>query len=420
MKNLMASTKVIIERVLKLFSAILKIKSSKVFLYLIKSFGIESLLVRLSRLGLMTWLGLGLLTLLSACSDPEFSQKQPRPVSQEVNAGKVDILFVVDNSGSMFVEQVKMANAFPYFLSGLELNNLDYRIAITTTDVISNNNPEKSLGGLSAGSLQNGRLIKFPDGKLFLDSSSANIENQFRATIQRQETLDCETFNFESAKCPSGDERGIYAATLAVKRNEGNFFRTGSHIATVFLSDEDERGQGFYGPSFLAPTAGDYPTTLVRSVFEDLGASHSMSSHAIVVTNNTCKNSQLYQVNNENILAYIGYFYMHLANPNNESWLNPGLTLGDFSSQKLVPGTIGNICNSNYTQELGSIRNTLVQVSSLYTSKKDLDCRPEPNTFQFDYCPAGVNCSLSSDQKSVNFYPSLRPDQTAKFSYKCP
>jgi hypothetical protein len=373
------------------------------------------------KIGLIVY-SLSILIGLVGCADTEFSQKPPKLVVQDMSAGKVDLLFVVDNSGSMYVEQVKMADSFPKLLNDMELNGLDFRIAITTTDVISSGNPKKALGGLAAGSLQDGKLIKFPNGKLFLDNNSSNIESQFRATVQRKETLDCEGAKFEVSKCPSSDERGIYAANLAVRRNEGGFFRAGSHVAFVFLTDENERGNALNNPANrpeLQPQIGDYPETLITSVYKNLGPSHTMSSHSILVADDNCRASQLYQIGNENILARIGTFYMSLSNPNNTSRLNTSVNLGSYAPGKLLYGTVGSICASNYTAQVGSILNILLQDANKYVSKADLDCIPEENTFKVESCPSGTSCSLSADKKSVNFYPSLAPNQTARVSYYC-
>lgn len=361
---------------------------------------------------------------LVGCSDPEFSQKPPNLITQSTDPGKVDILFIVDNSGSMYVEQVKMANSFPAFLSGLEINDLDYRIAITTTDVSSSNNPKKVLGGLTLGALQDGRLIKFPNGQLFLDSKSENIENQFRATIQRNETLNCEGGRFEVDKCPSSDERGIYAANLAVKRNESGFFRSGSHIVFIFLSDEDVRGAGLSNPERIKPQLGDYPETLIDTVLTDLGPSHTISSHSVVVESESCRQSQLYQNNNENILARIGYFYMRLSTPSNPTVLtefrSKGISsIGQLANGKLLQGTVGSICSSNYTSQIGSILNVLVQDSRKMVSKIDLDCKPEADTFKVEKCPRNVSCELNKEQTSVLFNPPLNPNQTSSVSYLC-
>lgn len=359
---------------------------------------------------------------LIGCSDTEFSQKPPSLVVQDVAASKVDILFVVDNSGSMYVEQVKMANAFPSLQQGMRLQGLDFRIAIITTDVVSANNPMKELGGLPAGALQNGEFIQFPDGKFFLDNQSANIQSQFKQTIQRKETLSCKDDIFIKAKCPSDDERGIYAANLALKKNKDGFFRPGSHIAFVFLTDEDERGNALNNPAHLPelqPVFGDYPESLIQTVMNDLGPSHTMSSHSVIVADQQCQSQQVYQLNNPYILARIGTFYRSLSDPTRLSRLNPSVNLNSYAPGKLLYGTVGSICATNYTNQLGSMLNVLVQDASKFVAKAELDCTPEEDTFKIESCPVGTRCTLSDDNKSVVFQPALSPNQSARVSYLC-
>ena len=78
---------------------------------------------------------------------------------------QVDVLFVIDNSGSMGEEQGKLAAAMGAFIDGLEVRGelIDYRIAFTTTD---NGNPWCSgyadpVGGLLELSACSGRLEDF-------------------------------------------------------------------------------------------------------------------------------------------------------------------------------------------------------------------------------------------------------------------
>lgn len=365
---------------------------------------------------------------LAGCSETEFSQKPPRTVKQEVNSGKVDILFVVDNSGSMYAEQTRMAQAFPALVNGLDIAGLDYRIAITTTDVTSSMNPQKSLGGLEKGALQDGRLIKFSNGKVFLDNSdydNGTIQGQFASRIQRQETLDCERSGFKESLCASGDERGIYAAIKAVDRNESKFFRTGSHIAFVFLTDEDVRGKGLEAfnipdyPNKLLPTRGDYPATLIDYVLGRLGDTHTMSAHAIVTDSAQCRSQQIGQGNNPYIDANIGHFYMEMTSPNSPARIAQG-TLNDIARGKLLWGTVGSICSSNYTAQAGNIKNVVNQAAFRFISVQDLECVPEDGTFQMDYIPAGVNWAFSASKKQITFSPALQAHQKAKFSYLCP
>ena len=62
-----------------------------------------------------------------------YSSPNSLTISFSFRVGDVDILFVDDNSGSMYVEQQKMANAFPNFIANI--SNLFYQIAIINTDV---------------------------------------------------------------------------------------------------------------------------------------------------------------------------------------------------------------------------------------------------------------------------------------------
>ena len=60
-----------------------------------------------------------------------------RSVSQEVtqkDAGKLDILFVVDNSGSMTEEQAYLKESLPAFIAKLEAGRADFQVGVTTTD----------------------------------------------------------------------------------------------------------------------------------------------------------------------------------------------------------------------------------------------------------------------------------------------
>ena len=50
-----------------------------------------------------------------------------------LGCSKMDLLFVIDNSGSMGQEQTNLIANFPAFIAVLEASGLDYRVAVTTT-----------------------------------------------------------------------------------------------------------------------------------------------------------------------------------------------------------------------------------------------------------------------------------------------
>lgn len=352
---------------------------------------------------------------LTACSDTEFAKIDMAAQSYTVNVGQVDILFVVDNSGSMSTEQRRMANSFPNFVQGLDIAGLDYRIGIITTDVQSSTNPL-----VNNGALQNGNLIKFGNGSYYLTPSTRNIESQFGTAIQRQETLDCENNGYKASLCPSDDERGIYAAYLAVNGNKKSFFRKNGHLAIIFLSDEDVRGFGTSSEQYpyKMPEAMDYPENLLQIISTRLGANTDISAHAIVTDSNSCKASQMSQGGNSNIHGVIGNFYMAMTNPNNSSLISSvsGAKMSDYAGGQLVQGVVGSICSSDYVSELGSIKSILSKTKSserlrcALIDADSLDVRIDSN----------YTWTLSTDLDEITFSPALPPGKSFKLEYECP
>lgn len=74
------------------------------------------------------------------------SAVKANPVPLDVNK-KVDVLLVIDNSGSMGEEQANLAANFGPFIEELEEAGADYRIGITTTDLGGKNCSSNGSGG---------------------------------------------------------------------------------------------------------------------------------------------------------------------------------------------------------------------------------------------------------------------------------
>jgi hypothetical protein len=74
-------------------------------------------------------------------SEPETGDEDTADAAdtgEDLCVEEVDILFVIDNSGSMGEEQQQLVAAIPSMVSALDLAGLDWRIGVTTTD---NGNP---------------------------------------------------------------------------------------------------------------------------------------------------------------------------------------------------------------------------------------------------------------------------------------
>lgn len=335
-------------------------------------------------------------------------------VSFTFGIGDVDILFVDDNSGSMSVEQKKMAAAFPNFMNSVA--NLFYRISIITTDVSASPGNATPRAANGMGKFQDGQFLEFtdtqknPSGLFVIDNDTPNVAELFRGTIERKESLDCDASGYNPTYCPSSDERGIYAANLAIKRGDSRFFRPGAHLAVVILSDEDERsagGQSGYpileaddlAESLVINTASKYPTK-------------SLSVHSIITNDENCRAQQT-QYSTTGVWplkGFIGYQYMKLSSPSSAM-----LAIGN-----LVVGRTGTICTNDFGAQMGNIGAAIEDRT--FDAPKQLACAPSPETIRIVTNPSGYESQITytiDSQNKVHFS-NLPFGVKVTFSYDCP
>lgn len=164
----------------------------------------------------------------------------PPPLDGE-SCNKMDILFVVDDSGSMMEEQANLASNFPKFISVLNdfrTNTdkaLDYRIAVTTTGVDAVWTVNQGILGSNSTTLtgDNGAFRGGCDltGN-FISSSDASVLQSFSCVA-----------NVGVVGSPL--EMPLRAIRLAVtdRVTDGknkDFFRDDALLAIVVLTDEDD------------------------------------------------------------------------------------------------------------------------------------------------------------------------------------
>jgi len=296
-----------------------------------------------------------------------------------VGQGKTDILFINDNSASMSVIQSRMAYAFSGFITNLYSKNIDFRIAMTTTDATKFTNlPLLSIGA---------------NGASYIDSTlgQTNVNSFFSNALVRKETLDCESFiksayytygpgfrsstyyvNNYSTYCPSSDERGILGAYTAINK-ASDFVRSDANLNIILISNEDVRS-GLYStnPSF-ALTSGDKTEDLI-SLITSKYPQKFWQFNSIVTKDISCANEQKSQFKDKNgntildsngspvVDANIGYEYLKLSN----------------SSAKDVDGNVStrgitlSICESNYANYFSNIAAMIADSARLMS----LECAP--------------------------------------------
>jgi len=152
-----------------------------------------------------------------------------------------DVLFVIDNSGSMSEEQSAIAaNARTFLQTALQLNT-DFQLGVVTTDMDD---------AADSGNLKGTPKIILP---------GPNAAQQF-ATAVRQGTNG------------TGTEKGLAAMTAALTpplsadpAKNGGFLRADAKLAVIVVSDEDDQSSGtvdFYS-DLLKSLKGQYNAGLV-------------------------------------------------------------------------------------------------------------------------------------------------------------
>lgn len=346
--------------------------------------------------------------------------------TKNIDGGSLDILFIDDNSGSMSFEQTRMANKFNEFINVLQNKKINYNIGIITTDVKTNTNPERSIN--RNGLLQNGNLIQFPNGKNVLSSQDSSADDQlmqFKKTITRSETLQCEQFLKQypntqpsasglQSNCPSGDERGLFSLNLFIDNNADQLVRSNSHFAVVVLSDEDVRS-GLYKRDVeqFKLEENDKPETVINK-FSSKFPNNTFSFHSIIVqpNDNECLQFQSRQLGPANINPIDGITF--------------NAVLGSYGSQYKIlsdktQGINGDICAgelpgraSDYGSQLSEIAKN---VSNRITDMK-IAC-VDPKNLSIDINPNLKNISWSLDENTIRFSNTLPANTNVHLKYEC-
>jgi hypothetical protein len=166
----------------------------------------------------------------------EFADAAPRQSCE-----KMDILFVIDNSGSMLEEQDNLAVNFPQFISvldGFRASNgapIDYRVALTSTGVTKSWASEILPG------------FPFPDGQAGDDGRMLQRCGMTRPWVERADPGAANTFSCAAELGTSGPASEMPLASIKLALDErvsdgsnAGFVRDDALLAIVILTDEDD------------------------------------------------------------------------------------------------------------------------------------------------------------------------------------
>jgi hypothetical protein len=171
------------------------------------------------------------LALTVACSETGITRQETVDVFFQEPAERVDILIVVDNSGSMAPYQRSLGDNFNAFIQFFIDANVDYHIAITTTTI---QKPEYT--------------DQIPQCTQTLINEIPNAGHIVNGTVITSNTPDADLVFRDLVNvgvCGAGFEMGLEAARLALTPEllttvNSGFIREQAELSVIFVSDEED------------------------------------------------------------------------------------------------------------------------------------------------------------------------------------
>ncbi len=361
------------------------------------------------------WLVVGMPWLLMGCGNggSTYSLLADSQSFQQNSAQQntqIDILWVIDNSGSMASSQTNLANNFPSFINKIVDKNYDFQLAVTTSDAflslpIFTNFYNQSPKPIYYGGGTQEAIAGFRDGVgnnhtglTILNPTSPNLVSNF-------------IVNATQGTSGYGDERSLQSLKAALESplNAG-FVRPGAFLAVIILTDEDDFSHD--GTAALSSYTGqlhalDSYVTFLDGVTNSTASSRRYSVNTISVNDQTCLNSIF------NGAQKIGVRVGELAEATGGI---KGDLCGDFAEElDLISQSIVELSTQFYfgskipvpsTIRVSVNGQTVPEASANPAQNGGWTYKPENNTLVFtgDYVPPqGASIAVTFDPESITF-----------------
>jgi hypothetical protein len=257
---------------------------------------------------------------------------------------KLDIMFVVDNSGSMADEQANLATNFNAFMSDFITKSYDYKISVIGTDAW------RTQYGFSCNVGTGGSPVIVPCAR-FRDGQGvpANHSGIFVIDNMTPNPLDVFNLNVRLGTSGTGDERAFQSIQNALdfgSAPNAGFLRSDSFLAIVIVSDEED---------FSRPSS-NYSND--RNQYNDSAHPYTISNFVSYLDTKTSSTPTNRRYNVSTITAATG------------SGCTPGEP-GHFGDRYVAlanatDGIVGNICAANFSSDLMQIQNKISELSTQF------------------------------------------------------
>ncbi len=308
-----------------------------------------------------------------------------------VQDNQLDVQLVIDDSNSMLADNQKLGARLQNFVNDLSAAGFDWQMCATVTRAqqISSSDPTLYWGA-SRFWIGNGGASPW-----ILKAGTANLNQIFQNTI----------LDIGAGWAGSDDERGIKAAWWHLWNGDINYadasgcYRKEAGLATLIISDEDERSVGgdysqIYYPGEWKPLEDeDAPIhyySLVREVF---GPTKRFNVNSIIVRpgDTACMAAQ----DAAGSKSHYGTKYNELS--------------------IMASGSVGSICDSDYSANLKTFKDQIVNsMGSL-----PLECAPVGGQVTVTVTPS-MAVTTRVDGSTLYLNPKIPAGSTIKADYQCP
>lgn len=156
-------------------------------------------------------------SVVTTYNPPDLAVERREDHITQVTVPAVDVLFVIDNSGSMAEEQTNLRQNFDDFMRYFTDSGLDYHVGVVSTDMDDRQ--------------QSGRLIDDGSGKRYIDNSYS-AEDAIASFRERAK------LGINGSTTERGTD-AAYAALVTLKDSvNAGFYRDDAVLSIVVISDE--------------------------------------------------------------------------------------------------------------------------------------------------------------------------------------
>ncbi|MCA2980773.1 MAG: VWA domain-containing protein [Myxococcaceae bacterium] len=157
-------------------------------------------------------------------------------------ASKIDVLWVVDNSGSMAPRQESLGRNFSAFIDTFTRSSVDYRVAVTTTDIFKDKGALKGNPRVITPQTPNVATAFANNIKVGIQGSpfEAGLEGG-RLAIEAQKAANAQTIEQCKRACPTQNRSACLAQCDAKK--DFAFLRPDAYLYLVFVTDEEDESR---------------------------------------------------------------------------------------------------------------------------------------------------------------------------------